>query len=109
MSRPANAKLLTIGLCTLLTVGCGKGSEAEGAPANSAGTVAAATTLRDAFKDHFLMGVAVNQSQFTGRDSSGAALVKAQFNAISPENVLKWEVVHPRPGEYNFDPADAYV
>jgi endo-1,4-beta-xylanase len=35
--------------------------------------------------------------------------VKAQFNTISPENVLKWEVVHPRPDAYNFVPSDKYV
>ena len=38
-------------------------------------------------------------------------LVKQQFNAISPENVMKWESIHPRSGSdgYNFEPADRYV
>ena len=26
-----------------------------------------------------------------------------------PENVLKWEAVHPQPDAYNFEPADRYV
>lgn len=67
--------------------------------------------LKNAYKNDFLIGVAINQRQFTGQDTNGAALVKAQFNSISPENVLKWEAVHPRPGAdgYNFDPADRYV
>ncbi len=67
--------------------------------------------LKDAFKDDFPIGVAVNQRQFTGQDTNGDALIVAQFNAISPENVLKWESVHPRPGTngYNFTGADAYV
>lgn len=65
--------------------------------------------LRDVFKDDFLVGAAVAPAQFTERDSLGAAIVKAQFNAISPENALKWEVVHPRPGVYDFSGSDAYV
>ncbi len=66
-------------------------------------------TLKDAFKGSFLVGAALNEAQFTEADARSAALVKAQFNAISPENVLKWEAVHPEPDHYNFDPADRYV
>jgi endo-1,4-beta-xylanase len=68
-------------------------------------------TLKEAFKDDFPIGVAVNQNQFTYKDTNGAALIISQFNAISPENVLKWETVHPRPGAngYDFGPGDAYV
>ena len=67
--------------------------------------------LKDIFKADFMIGVALNQRQFTEQDTNGVALVKRQFNAISPENVLKWESVHPRPGPdgYSFDSADRYV
>jgi endo-1,4-beta-xylanase len=67
--------------------------------------------LKDAFKDCFMIGVAVNQRQFTEQDTNGASLVKLQFNAISPENVMKWESIHPRPGPdgYDFKAADRYV
>ncbi len=65
--------------------------------------------LRDAFKGAFRIGAAINENQFTGRDAQGAALVRAQFNTISPENVLKWEIVNPRPGVFNFEPGDQYV
>jgi endo-1,4-beta-xylanase len=61
------------------------------------------------FKDDFLVGTAVSPRQFLERDSQSTAIVKAQFNAISPENVLKWEVVHPRPNYYDFSASDAYV
>ena len=68
-------------------------------------------TLKDAYKDCFMIGVALNQRQFTEQDANGAALVKRQFNSISPENVMKWESIHPRPGPdgYNFAAADRYV
>ncbi len=69
------------------------------------------STLKAAFQNNFPIGVAVNQRQFTGVDTNGVALVQAQFNAIAPENVLKWEIVHPQPGTngYDFEPSDAYV
>lgn len=80
--------------------------------------------LKDAYKDCFQIGVAINRTIATGsavladnvnrsleevrRDT---ALVLEQFNQISPENDLKWALVHPRPGPdgYDFAPADAYV
>jgi endo-1,4-beta-xylanase len=51
----------------------------------------------------------MNQRQFTEQDTNGATLVKAQFNSISPENILKWESVHPQPDRYDFAGADRYV
>jgi len=75
------------------------------------GQAAERPALKDTFKDCFLVGVALNQRQFTEQDTNGAALVKAQFNAISPENVMKWESIHPRPGPdgYDFKASDRYV
>lgn len=68
-----------------------------------------ATSLKEAFSHDFHVGAAVNLAQFTGRDTAGVAIVKTQFNTITPENVLKWESVHPRPGVYDFAPPDRYV
>lgn len=65
--------------------------------------------LKDAFRHAFLMGAAINQAQFEERDVNGAALIKSHFNTISPENVLKWEPVHPRPDGYSFEAPDHYV
>lgn len=81
---------------------------AVAATARSADT---SVTLKDAYKDCFMIGVALNQRQFTERDTNGAALVKRHFNSISPENVMKWESIHPRPGPdgYDFQAADRYV
>lgn len=66
-------------------------------------------TLKDAYNGCFLVGAALNPSQFTGENARQAALIKAQFDTISPENVLKWERVHPQPDKYNFGPSDQYV
>ena len=69
----------------------------------------AQTALKDAFKNHFLVGAALNEAQFSGKDERAGALVKAQFNTITPENALKWESVHPNPGTYAFAAPDRYV
>lgn len=69
----------------------------------------AQTTLKDAFQPFFRIGAALNPAQFTERNAQAAAVIKAQFNTISPENDLKWERIHPRPDSYNFGPADSYV
>src|SRR5581483_6965699 len=72
-------------------------------------TASAQTSLKDAFKNAFRIGAAINQSQFEGRDTGAAELIAAQFNSITPENVLKWESVHPKPDVYAFDGPDRYV
>jgi endo-1,4-beta-xylanase len=66
-------------------------------------------TLKEAFQGIFRIGAAINQRQFEGRDARGASIVAAQFNTISPENSLKWQLIHPRPDAYDFAPADHYV
>ncbi len=55
------------------------------------------------------IGAAINQAQSDGRDPAAAAIVARHFNTITPENILKWEKVHPGPDRYDFEPADRYV
>lgn len=66
-------------------------------------------SLKDVFRNDFRIGTALAPRQFDETDARSVALIKAQFNAITPENVLKWEAVHPQPGVFNFTPADHYV
>jgi endo-1,4-beta-xylanase len=76
--------------------------------------------LKDAFKDHFMVGTAVNRNMVTGgagfrrsaeQNAKDIALVKAHFNQITAENDMKWQLIHPREGKdgYDFAPADAFV
>jgi len=58
----------------------------------------APVTLQEAFQGDFLIGAAMDTAQITGQDARGDNLLEAQFNSISPENALKWEIVHPQPG-----------
>ena len=81
-------------------------------------------TLKDAYKDHFYVGAAINRTMATGTTdqddffyrspelvAKDIALVKEQFDQIVPENDLKWALIHPREGTdgYDFGPADAFV
>ena len=101
---------LSVGLLAL-TSACASSSSGGGAAAGASANamVAAQPSLKDAFRDAFLVGAALNPEQFYERDTVGAALVKRHFNSITPENVLKWEQVHPRPGVYDFAAPDRYV
>ncbi len=91
--------LVLAGMCLLVTLGC------IAADANKTDSV----TLKDAFKNDFLVGAAINRAQIYEQDSNNDPIIKAQFNSISPENVLKWEAVHPEPDKFDFSAADAYV
>jgi endo-1,4-beta-xylanase len=66
-------------------------------------------TLKEAYKDAFTLGCSVNEAIVSGRDSVSQKIVVEQFNTITSENVLKAEPINPRPGVYNFKPADDYV
>ena len=73
------------------------------------GLATAQPALKDVFQNRFLVGAALNEAQFTEKNAAQARLIAQQFNAITPENVLKWEEVHPRPGQYDFTAGDRYV
>jgi endo-1,4-beta-xylanase len=77
--------------------------------AGLAATAQTPVSLKDAYRGSFVIGAAINTAQITGQDSRGDAIIETQFNSISPENALKWENVHPRPGTYAFDVPDQYV
>ena len=85
------------------------GDPSRAGPVSASSPRTPSQSLKDAFKDSFLVGAALNADQFSGSDRRGEAIVTAQFNSITPENVLKWELVHPKPDAYDFDAPDRYV
>ncbi|GAB2509426.1 endo-1,4-beta-xylanase [Pseudoxanthomonas sangjuensis] len=68
-----------------------------------------AATLKDAYAGDFLVGVAVNDDIVSGRDMASRELVLRHFDSVTPENVMKAEVVSPKPDAYDFSAADAFV
>jgi endo-1,4-beta-xylanase len=97
MSAPALVGSLFAALCLLA---------ASGASAQTNNSMPA---LKDAFKNDFLIGAAINGAQIYGEDSRGVQVIKTQFNSITPENILKWEWVHPQLNQYDFEGSDRYV
>jgi endo-1,4-beta-xylanase len=66
-------------------------------------------TLKEAYKDAFMMGVAVNDGIVSGRDKDSQNIVVKQFNTITIENSMKAERINPKPGVFNYESADAFV
>lgn len=65
--------------------------------------------LKDVFQDAFVIGTAVNDAIVAGRDAASRDLVLRHFGSITAENVLKAAPLNPKPGVWNFGPADAFV
>lgn len=100
MDSPKKYKSIVFLLTGLLWAGCQQVSDNE----NEERPV-----LKEVYADAFMVGAAMNYAQIAGEDTNGAELVKAQFNTITPENILKWEHVHPQPDRYDFNAVDQFV
>ena len=60
--------------------------------------------LKDAYKEYFTIGVALNQRNIS--DEAQIALVKKEFNSVTAENDWKPGEIHPKEGVWNFEKAD---
>ncbi len=65
--------------------------------------------LKDVFKDHFLIGGALNRWVAMGRNAGATAIAERHFNTATAENAMKWQSLNPSPGRYNWQPADDFV
>ena len=101
ISQPKLYGWISILLAALLWTGCNQTEN----PANN-GEVPA---LKEVFEDAFVIGAALNSAQITGVDERGVEIVTTHYNTITPENITKWEHIHPEPGVYNFDLPDQFV
>lgn len=82
----------------LLTVSCSNTKKITGSTGMP--------SLKETFKNDFAIGAALNADQIEEKEPNAAALISKQFNAITPENIMKAEVIHPQWDQYNFDLAD---
>lgn len=99
MTNQSNLLLI---IMAFFLASCGSTEQKEVSEENS-------LTLKEALKEDFMIGAALNYDQVYGREDSATTIVKDHFNTISPENVLKMGPIHPEPTVYNFEPADKYV
>ena len=62
-------------------------------------------SLKDAYKDYFYIGVAVNKRNVA--DAAQSALVKKEFSSMTAENDMKPGMLHPKEGVWNWGAADS--
>ncbi|MBU7578810.1 MAG: endo-1,4-beta-xylanase [Flavihumibacter sp.] len=65
--------------------------------------------LKDAYRSDFLIGTALNTGQIEERNAQSNALILYQFNAVTPENCMKAEHIHPAWDRYDFTIPDKLV
>src|SRR5574339_237014 len=90
---------LLIAVVSLISAACSSSKK-------TASSSASEPTLKEAYKNDFRIGAALNAEQIEEKEQNAAALVPQQFNAITPENIMKAEIIHPEWTRYNFDIAD---
>ena len=78
-------------------------------PAARVGAQTSVPSLKDACRGVFLVGTAFDfrtPAEFTAAEID---FIRAQFNAITPENSMKPGPIHPQEQSWNWTPADALV
>ena len=84
-------KILLLGLCVLSVCTVANAQPDE-------------RSLKEAYKDYFMIGVAVNQRNISDPDQS--ALVRKEFSSMTAENDMKPVSVHPEEGKWTWERAD---
>lgn len=67
------------------------------------------TGIKDFYKNDFRIGTAISTSTLMKNDKAMLALIAREFNAITPENCMKWEPIRPQDKEWDWAAADKYV
>jgi GH35 family endo-1,4-beta-xylanase len=79
------------------------------APASKIYAQASTPSLKDACKNLFVIGAALDFRSATEFNPAELDLIKSQFNAITPENSMKPGPVHPQENTWNWTQPDALV
>jgi len=66
-------------------------------------------SLQQTYQNDFLIGVALGGTLPTDYSPAELAVIRGQFNAVTPENCMKAGLIHPRQDTWNFEQADALV
>ena len=65
--------------------------------------------LKEAYKNSFMIGTAVNAVQIEEKEPNAAKIIPQEFNALTPENSMKCEIIHPYWDTYLFELADKLI
>ncbi len=85
-------------------IGCQNAQKAD-----SSNSEEAKVTLRSTFQDDFLIGTALSAGQIMGNNELESELIAREFNCVTPENVMKFMLIHPQPDSFNFELPDKLV
>jgi endo-1,4-beta-xylanase len=97
----AAAVTSSLALLPLATAGSAAGAEDGAGPQGR--------SLRQlAVDDHLRIGTAVDMTALA-EDSTYRRLTRTQFSTVTAENVMKWEAIEPKRGEYDYAAADRLV
>lgn len=66
-------------------------------------------SLKDVYKNDFYIGTALSADQIEEKDKKVDSLIKKEFNAITPENIMKSMFTHPQKDKYDFALSDKFV
>jgi GH35 family endo-1,4-beta-xylanase len=98
---------------TFLVLGAGAGAAATVAamvgPAFGTQAATAVPSLKDAYKNDFLIGTALDFRNANEFNAAELEIIKTQFNVITPENSMKPGSVHPQENTWNWTQPDALV
>ena len=95
-------KAKKIALAVLIALGCTATVGAQ--PGFQRVDPRANVGLKDAYKNYFTIGVALNQRNVS--DESQMELVRKEFNSVTAENDMKPGELHPSEGVWNWEKAD---
>lgn len=101
--------LISLIAATALAFTCASAETPATVVAPYAPKAPASVSLQAAFKDDFLIGVALNARQFTDTDAQSTAFIAREFNSATAENDMKWEGLEPKPNTFHFEQADKFI
>jgi len=100
-------KICALAVCVLLSL-AGMAAWKSGAAIAAAKKPAAPQTLREAAQRHnLLIGTAADSRSLA--EPLYASTLANEYSLLEPENEMKFEPIHPKPGTYNFAGPDALV
>lgn len=114
LSRVFCARSLLVAFFGAVLLAGLSGCAGEPAPQTPAQQIAvepatAATGLHHAFAPYFLLGTALNAPQISGDERSIQPLLAQHFNSLTAANLMKWENIEPKEGQFDFSGSDALL
>jgi len=67
------------------------------------------TGIKDFYKDDFRIGTAISTASLLNNDQRTLGLIAREFDAITPENCMKWEPIRPKDKDWDWTAADKFV